>query len=380
MRVIVTGYMAQYPLGGMAWHYLQYVLGLSRMGHDAYYFEDTGLWPYSPAEQGVSKSCDFSVTFLTRMMERFGLSENWAYLFPGGPEWFGLTDAKREDVVGTADLVINISFSLARPEEYKRGGKLVCIDSDPVFTQAKLAAGHGGFEKLVEVHDTHFSFAQDLTHLPFENNHDWLPTRQPVVISEWEHDLAARPVFTTVMNWTSYKPVKVNGHAFGQKDVEFRKFVNLPERAGPADFEIAMNAAGKVQNAPLSLLKHKGWRVVEPDEVCPDYGSYRKYIQTSMGEWSVAKNGYVDGRVGWFSERSACYLAAARPVILQDTGFSRVLPTGRGLLAFQTLDQATEAVKEVRGDYERHASAARDIANDYFDSKAVLEELLSRAI
>jgi hypothetical protein len=311
-------------------------------------------------------------------MAQFALSEKWAYFFSYRPEWFGLAAAKRDEVIRTADLVINISFSLAHPEKYRGVGKLACIDSDPVFTQAKLAAGHGGFERLVKAHDFHFSFAQNLSSLPFETNFNWLPTRQPVVLSEWQHTLEPRPVFTTVMNWTSYKPVKLDGHVYGQKDVEFTKFIDLPERAGTGDFEIAMNTAGKVRNAPLSLLRHIGWKIVEPETACPDYESYRKYIQTSKGEWSVAKNGYVEGQVGWFSERSACYLAAGRPVIVQDTGFSGTLPTGKGLLAFQNLDGAVEAVREVQGDYEGHASAAREIAEEYFDSTKVLEEVLTR--
>jgi len=165
------------------------------------------------------------------------------------------------------------------------------------------------------------------------------------------------------MNWTSYNPVIYEGKTYGQKDVEFMKFLDLPQRVAPAILEIAANT-GKTRRIPKDLLGHKGWHVVTPDEVCPDMSSYRNYIESSYAEWSVAKSGYVVGNSGWFSCRSACYLAAGKPVVVQDTGFSRLLPVGRGILPFTNIDQAVNAIRDVREDYVNHSRAARAIAEE----------------
>jgi hypothetical protein len=188
-----------------------------------------------------------------------------------------------------------------------------------------------------------------------------------------------REVFTTVMNWTSYNPVVYNGQTYGQKDTEFLRFLELPSLVTPTRLEIAVNE-GKTRRTPRSLLTHKGWGVVDPALVCPDFDSYRQYIESSKAEWSVAKNGYVIGQAGWFSCRSACYLAAGRPVVVQDTGFGPVLPAGEGVLTFTSLEETVAAIREVETDYARHAQAARDIARTYFDSDKVLTRLLDDAL
>jgi phosphoribosylamine-glycine ligase len=209
--------------------------------------------------------------------------------------------------------------------------------------------------------------------------HLWRPTRQPVVLSEWHASPPPREVFTTVMNWSASKhPPVYAGVTYGQKDVEFDRFIELPERSGAA-FEIVVNA-GKWRRAPVDLIRAKGWRVLDAEQACVDLDSYRDYIRSSMAEWSVAKNGYVRGRPGWFSERSACYLAAGRPAVVQDTGLGGVLPVGVGVVTFTSLEEAVEAVREVRGDYARHARSAREIAAAYFDSDTVLARLVEEAM
>lgn len=378
LRIIVSGLIAQYPLGGVTWDYFQYVLGLARLGHDVYYFEDTGQWPYNPNEGGTSKGCDFNVEFLSGIMKRYGLDDKWAYRFPWESQWYGLSAAKRAEVVQSADLLINVSGVLERPDEYRQARRLVYIDSDPVFTQVKLARGQMDFRKLIDLHDVLFSFGESFSPAMPETGLRWLPTRQPIVLAEWRPGQPHREVFTTVMNWTSYKPVVFNGQTYGQKDIEFDRFIDLPQRVSPTVLEIAVNE-GKTRRTPRSLLAYKGWRVVDPAEVCPDFESYRDYIQSSKAEWSVAKNGYVVGQAGWFSCRSACYLAAGRPVVVQDTGFRPVLPVGEGLLAFSSVDEAVAAIREVEGNYARHAQAARDIAETCFDSDKVLMRLIEGA-
>lgn len=378
LRIIVSGYLAQYPLGGVAWDYVQYVLGLAKLGHDVFYLEDTHQWPFSPTTGGVAKDCEENVVYLRRLMDSFGLGERWAYRFPWESQWFGLSERRRQEVLKTADCLINVSGSLGKPWEYRNIPRLIYIDSDPVFTQIKLAKGQAEFARAVDTHDVHFSFGERLSGGIPKTGHQWLPTRQPVVLEQWVHAHKPRNVFTTIMNWTSYKDLVYEGATYGQKDSEFSHFMSLPMRVAPETMEIAVNA-GKTRATPRRSLAKNGWRVVNPDDVCPDIDSYRSYIQQSKGEWSVAKNGYVAGQPGWFSCRSACYLAASRPVVVQDTGFGEVIPTGKGVLAFRSLDEAVAAIAEVERNYQEHASAARDIAEEYFDSGKVLSRLIEES-
>jgi hypothetical protein len=382
LRIIVSGLIGQYPLGGVAWDYLQYVLGLARLGHDVYYLEDTGQWPYSPEEKGVSKGYEFTVRYLDGLMTSFGLGQRWAYRFPWGPLWFGLPDARRDQVLAGADLVINVSGVLERPVEYRQHApraRFAYIDSDPVFTQVKLARGQQDFRRTVDLHDVHFTFGERLSEDVPDTGHRWRPTRQPVVLDEWRTDNTHGRSFTTIMNWTSYNRVEYRRWRLGQKDVEFERFLDLPQRVKPTVLEVALGA-GKRGRPPRALLSHRGFRVVDPEAVCGDAERYRSYVQSSFAEWSVAKNGYVYPRSGWFSCRSACYLAAGRPVVLEDTGFSEVLPTGKGVIAFSALQEAAEGIRMVEADYATHSRAALELAAEYFDSGTVLDRLTEESL
>lgn len=378
-RVVVTGILAQYPLGGLTWHYLNYVLGFLHAGCDVYYVEDSGGWPYNPREGGLALDWTYNATYIDEVMRAFGLADRWAYrLHVDPPRWLGLPDARRREVLRTAELLVNVSGSLAFPEEYRGIRRLAYVDTDPVFTQLKLAAGDADSQRLIDAHDVHFTFGERVgEHVPAAGYH-WIPTRQPVALAAWEPAPAHRGVLTTVMNWTSYHSVEHEGVQYGQKDVEFERFIELPSRVAPTVLELAVNA-GKTTPTPRQRLVQHGWRLVDPALVCPDPVAYRDYVRSSRGEWSVAKNAYVRAVSGWFSERSACYLAAGRPVIAQDTGFSGILPTGAGLLAFRTLDEAAAAVERVVVDHRRHALAARRIAEEYFDAAMVLGRLVESA-
>jgi hypothetical protein len=188
------------------------------------------------------------------------------------------------------------------------------------------------------------------------------------------------------MNWSSYDPLTYRNKRYGQKDVEFMKFLELPQRVFPTPLEVALykprikSSRNFAVSVPLDSLETSGWKIVDAAEVCPDFQSYRRYIHQSKAEWSVAKGGYVVGQSGWFSCRSACYLAAGRPVVVQDTGFSRVLPVGEGVIGFNTADEAEAGIREIEANYRRHANAARGIAEAYFDSDKVLDRLLKIAM
>jgi len=250
-----------------------------------------------------------------------------------------------------------------------------------MFTQVALISSKQDVIDRIGAHDKHFTFAENIgaadCRIPLAG-FDWIPTRQPVVLDWWE--LLAEPprdVFTTVMNWVSYKSCEYDGETWGQKDVEFLKFVDLPERTSQK-FEIAMGM-GPGMKRPTVMLQQKGWQIIEPTEHLPDPWTYCEYLRRSKGEWSVAKEGYVKSRSGWFSCRSACYLALGRPCVLEDTGWSHVYPTGRGLFAYQTIDEARAGIAAVNADYAAHSRAARQLAEQMFDARKVLADLITRA-
>ena len=408
LRIVVTGLIAQHPFaGGLTWHYLQYVLGLARLGHEVYYVEDSGQWPYkrvggAARRDWIAHDCSHNVDYLAGIMARFGLADRWAYFFALRPRWFGLSSKKRAEILSTADLLVNVSGTLRRPQDYRLVPRLAYVDTDPMFTQIKLnlARGQTKFRRRVDLHDVHFTFGERLAALP-ATGHNWHATRQPVVLSEWDPSTRRRDVFTTVTNWVSYRPLKHRGRSYAQKDVEFQRFIELPRKVNCTALEIASSETKWLEGqrvgrrlrpggadvpphlsieGPSDLFARRGWRVVDAAQVCADLDGYRDYIQSSKAEWSVAKNGYVVGQPGWFSERSACYLAAGRPVVVQDTGFGAVLPVGEGILTFSCLPEAASAIREVRVDYPRHAGAARAIAEGYFDSDKVLPRLIDQAL
>ena len=408
LRIIVTGLIAQHRLlGGVAWDYLNVVLGLHQLGHDVYYLEDSGEWPYNfdggtTGNHWVDHDPKPTVTYLDGVMEHFGLKEKWAYRYPITGDWFGLSAINRTELVRSADLLINVSGTLEFPGKYRQVRKLVYIDTDPVFTQIELANGNLGLQDRVNAHDVHFTVGECLGGNVPDTGHQWHPTKHPIALRHWNSSVAHHNSFTTVMNWTSYKPLSYGGRTYAQKDVELMKFIKLPTDAFPTALEIALpklhhvrwqssyddsttpEIRTMIENGknwtPHDLLKHLGWAIVDSTEVCRDFASYRQYIQLSKAEWSVAKNGYVRERSGWFSGRSACYLAAGRPVVVQDTGFPANLPVGEGVLSFRTTEEAVAAIREVEGQYAKHAKAARAIAEEYFDSDKVLQRLINVAL
>ena len=388
LRIIVSALMATYPVGGSTWENFPFLLGLMRLGHDVYYFEDSGQWPYNPMEAGGGQDCAYNVCYLAEVMARFGLEQRWAYRFPGGvlpsgkaleAEWFGLPEARRAEILRSADLVINVAGGLSHPEDYRQVRRLAFVDTDPVFAQVRLARGEADFRRLVGAHDVLFTYGECLCDAVAPAPYRWRPTRHPVVLSEWRSSTAYRKVLTTVMNWVSYSPLEYEGRTYGHKDLELAKFLELPRLVAPSVLELAISA-GEARHISKAFLSDAGWQVRDAAEVSVSLDAYRDYVESSMGEWSVAKNGYVVGRCGWFSGRSACYMAAGRPVVVQDTGFSSVLPVGEGVLAFQTLEEAAAAIREVEGNYAKHAKAARQFAEEYFDSAKVLSRLTDEAM
>jgi hypothetical protein len=385
LNVVVSGLIGQYPVGGVTWDYIQYLLGLIDAGHDVLYVEDSEQWPYDPSQRGHGRDASVNACYLERVMSRFGLADRWAYRFPGGAlptgevfqeRWYGIPDFERRRLLERADLLINVSSGIGNPERYRHIPCLAYVDTDPVFTQIRSTQDEH-FRAHLDAHDVHFSYGECPSDAVPATGHVWLPMRKPIAVDQWHADVPYRDALTTVMNWTSYDDVVWNGQSYGQKDAEFLRFLGLPTLVEPTVLEMAVGG-GITRRLPRDLLQRNGWRLVDPMQCCGDVDGYRSYIQSSKGEWTVAKNGYVRGQAGWFSGRTACYLAAGRPVVVQDTGFASVLPTGEGILIFRTLEEAADGIKEVERNWAHHARAARAIADEYFRASTVVGRLVER--
>jgi hypothetical protein len=397
MKIIVTGLIATYPLGGVSWDYIQYVKGLSLLGHEVFYLEDAGKWGDSSEEQGkwvynprlgtFTEECAFNLHYLQEVLASIGpqMIGHWAFRTPQG-EYFGLTEREIEQICMQADLLLNISGCCLLRERYQGCRSKVYVDTDPLYTQFKLAAVHRGTATADQAysvdsilkHDCFFSFGENIgapsCRIP-DCGLNWHTTRQPIVLRDWPFTYVPRAAaFTTVMSWTNEDMLPAfDGEIYGGKNVEFMKFMNLPSGVS-APLEIALSGP-----APVDRLRQHGWQVVDGYQKSSTMNAYRNYLGGSRGEWSIAKNVYVASRSGWFSTRSAAYLALGKPVVVQDTGFSRYLPTGSGLFAFTTFDEAVSAIDHIQSNYRIHCEAARAIAEEHFRSEKVLARLLDDA-
>jgi len=389
LTIIVTGYAATYPVGGATWDYLQYVLGFKRLGHRVYYLEDTGRWTWDVVQDTFSDDARSNAAYLAKWIAALDpeLAHNWALRDVHG-QYYGMSQAQVASLCRETDVFINYSGSCILREEYMACRTKVYLDSDPLYNQAGILEYVRGTADdktrwavdYMRQHDKFLSFGESIgrPHCLIPTAlFSWQPTRQPIVLDCWEKSyLTVRDVYTTVMSWQpDGGSVTVNGVVYGGKHAEFGKFINLPQRI-PQVFELAIWGG----LPPVDFLRQHGWHVIDGYAVSPDPWEYREYICTSKAEFSVAKQAYVATRSGWFSCRSACYLASGKPVVVQDTGFSEHIPTGEGLLAFSTEGEALEAIARINQDYQHHAVAASRLAREYFDSQRVLQAFLQTVL
>lgn len=377
MRIVVLGYIVRGPLGGLAWHHLQYVLGLHRLGHDVLFLEDSDDYPacYDPEAGRTGIDPSYGLRFIARTFRRFDLSDRWAYHDAHAGSWLGPAAGRALDACARADVVLNLSgLNPLRPwlEEVR---VRALVDTDPVFTQIRHLTEPDRLD-LARRHTHLFTFGENVDHalgrMPSDGL-DWLTTRQPVVLSAWTPTPPpAKAAFTTVMQWESYDRSELDGAVFGMKAESLWAVRDLPGSVA-VDLEIALGADPR---APVEQLRDHGWRIRDARPVTRTVSSYAEYLAGSRGEFSVAKHGYVAASCGWFSERSANYLASGRPCVVQDTGFGTWLETGLGVVSFSTLAEAADALREVDAHLDTHARAAREVAETYFDADRVLSALL----
>jgi len=382
VRIVVTGLLGQYAFGGVTWDYLQYLLGFRGLGHDVWYLEDSGAWPYDPVRQTYGEDSTYNTDYLHGIMTEFGFGDRWIYRNGATGKFHGAGETAARDVIKNGDLLVNVS-SAGWLKDYDFGVKhQMFIDGDPMFCQVGLLdPKNADYAARVRAHDSHFTFGLNVGRpgcLAPETGIRWKKTVQPIALDQWpvQDDIVADR-FTTVMNWSSYLPIEFEGKSYGQKDLEFEKFKLLPKQT-PQRLEMAMGQ-GIGSKRPTEELRSLGWIILEAGDVLPDHRSYREFLRTSKAEWSVAKHGYVAGRTGWFSCRTACYLALGRPAVVQETGWSDTIPAGEGLLAFSTLEEAVAAIADINDHYAEHQAAARALAVQFFEAKKVCADLLAQA-
>ena len=378
LRIIVLGYLVRGPLGGLAWHYLQYVAGLAALGHDVYYLEDSSEYGacYDPRSLAQSDDPSYGLAFTASTFERMGLAERWAYYDFRTQDWIGPAASRVPELCRTADMVLNVSALNPITSRLQHVPVRVMIDTDPAFTQILHLQDPARLD-VARRHTAFFTFGESIPEGRSSVPSDglaWQATRQPLVLDTWPVTAGPREgPFTSVLFWNSYAPVMYDGRSFGMKSASFDPYVDLPRLSG-SRFELAFGSRSR----PSRLVK-RGWHLRKPFTLTADPWIYQTFVQASKAEFSVAKQGYVEGRTGWFSERSAGYLASGRPVVVEETGFTATLGAVEGIVPFSNLEEAVEGITLVNKDYDRLCRAARAAA-ELFDARIVLASLVERAL
>lgn len=386
LRIIVGGLVGQYPLGGVAWDYFHYLLGLHELGHEVYYHEDTWVWPLDPEKGYIVEEPTYQTNFFTAFFQRYApaLVNNWCYVFLHDKH-FGMSRERFDEVARTADIYLNVSGACFIPENLSARCRKVFLDTDPGYNQIVMKSRPSWSENVdrwvetVRGHDVHLTYAENIwssdCRVP-RVELDWRPTRCVVTLPHWA-DIRADPPktdakLTTVMSWRYFPgPVELDGYHYDAKGREFEKFRTLPKES-PLPLEMAISG----EKYDPEAIRRDGWSFINALGVSLKPEQYRNYIRDSLGEWSVAKNVYTETRSGWFSCRTACYLAAGRPAVVQDTGWSKFLPSGAGVFAFDTMEQCLEALARLAEDPRKQQLAAYEVAREYLAPDRVLSPMI----
>jgi hypothetical protein len=378
-QIVLAGYLVRCPLGGYAWQALHFLIGLRALGLEPYFYEDTAYYGdcFDPLTGNMHVPPDAGVAFAADFFQQFGFGNRWVFWDAASDRHYGLSRRDTRTLLHEARAVITLA-PVNRLTRHARQTK-VFIDIDPAFTQIRAAAGDPALTELLTEHDIHFTIGENIgtpgcviPTAPFT----WRPTRQPIAVDLWSPlPPNARAAFTTIGRWDERRrDLEFQGQVYAwSKRTEWMRFLELPHRTGER-FAVAMDVGATPGDS--DLLSGHGWEITDPVAASRDALHYRDFIRQSKGEFTVAKDLNVRLRSGWFSDRSACYLAAGRPVVTQDTGFGCCLPTGKGLYAVRSLDEAVEAVDAIAADYAANAAAAHQLAAEYFDAGTVLAQIL----
>src|SRR5437773_6149453 len=384
-RIVVMGFMGSCPIAGVIWQHIHYVVGLQRLGHDVYYIEDSARLPYNPETFEVNNEFDYAARLLNRLSREFGFQNRWAFCaryLPGNPT-AGLPLRRIRQLYRDADAILNICGAQEFNDDLLVSDRILYIESDPGVEQIKIDKGVRATIDYLRRHRALFTFGENVGTTGFPvptHGFKWLPTRQPVVTDLWKTQRAPprAAVFTSVANWSTsgLKDITWRGDKYlWSKSREFLRFISAPKKSGET-FELATNIEDEKTRAKFL---RSGWRLHSPLQLSVDYWLYRDYIRRSKGEFTVAKDQYIRLNTGWFSDRSACYLAAGRPVVIQETGFTQIYGGKAGLLSFRSLSEIVDAVKIINADYAKHSRAARTLVREFFEAEYVLKSILDRA-
>jgi len=374
-KIVLLGMIGRMPVAGAVWQAVHYLVGLERLGYEAYYVEAHGCmsWAFPEDELGAAQ-------FIHRVMQRFDLGHRWAFhARTGSGSYYGMSEQQVNRLYQSAAAIFNLHGGTVPSPQQSATGRLVYLDTDPVNVQIELHHSQPFTINFLEQHCAFFTFAEnygrDDCGLPISQHFRFKPTRQPVVLDFWHGSGKQGERFTTVGNWQQLRRVvEYNGEEYSwSKHLEFLKFLELPGRT-TQEFELALSSCDEEAK---ELLRKNGWMVRDAFSFSRDLDNYRQYIAESRGEFTVAKDQNIRLRTGWFSDRAATYLASERPVITQETGFSNIIPTGQGLFGFSSVEEILAAVDAVNSDYGRHSRAAASIAREYFSHDVVLKEMLS---
>ena len=379
------GFMGSCPIAGVIWQHVHYIVGMQRLGHEVYYIEDSARIPYNAETFDTSNDFSYATKLLARLANEFDFKNRWSFCARYLPELptVGLSLRKIRQLYKSADAILNVCGAQEFNDDLLASDRILYVESDPGVEQIKVDQRVQSTIDYLRRHHALFSFGENVGTKRFPvpvHGLKWLPTRQPIVTDLWK---TRRPppsgaIFTSVANWSTsgLKDITWRGEKYlWSKSREFLRFVSAPKKAGET-FELATN----IKDAKMrARFERDGWRLTSPLQMSVDYWLYRNYIRRSKGEFTVAKDQYVRLNTGWFSDRSVCYLAASRPVIIQETGFTKNYGAKAGLLSFQSLGEIVDAVKAINADYAKHSRAARSLAHELFEAEKVVKSILDRA-
>ena len=379
-KLVVLGMVAKIPVPGVAWQTLHYLVGLRRLGFDPYYVEAHARTPTMLMQTETDDASAAAASLLDGLLRPYGFGDRWAFeaLHDDG-RVFGLGERERRRVLADAELIFNLHGGTEPREELVRSERLVYVETDPVQTQIELYEGDQAAIDFLAPHSALFTFAENIgapgCGLPPTPGFEFMPTRQPVVLDFWNTaGQAPGAAFRTVGNFHQpWRDVTLDGESYGwSKDTEWRKFLRLPERTGQR-FELALSGHADRHEREFTAL---GFQVQPALAFGFDLGAYRAFIAGARAEFTVAKDQNIRLRTGWFSDRSATFLAAGRAVVTQDTGFGCALPTGTGLFAVADLDTAVAAIETIAADPAAAGRAASEIAREFFAAELMLGDML----
>lgn len=378
LKIVVGGFAVGFPLGGQVWMMVHFMRGLQKLGHEVIFAEDTADWalPFDPVKGYASADSSHGRAVLQHVFEANGLSGLWSYNSVFENRLYGMEEAALEGFCAQADLFINISGVIPLHERFMLPKVRAIIDTDPVFTQNKIATDPWTLDYYRQ-HNVFFTVGGNIPSgiagIPLSGL-DWHPFCPPVDLDLWPAlDVPGRG-FTTIGSWDSQgRDIVLEGKKLSWRKCEkYEQIITLPSKLPGVTLDLTMS--GMKEDA--ARFKAQGWNVRDALVVSRDIMGYREYIQHSTAEFTVAKEQNITLKSGWFSDRSATYMAAGRPVIVEDTGFGTYLPVGEGLVTFDGVDNAKAAIESVLADYPRHRRSARRIAEEFFDSDKVLAGLL----